>query len=83
MNSDKKSGIFLKVSRDGWTDGVQLSIGDGHGGYRIAGPKFNGSSTTLLTRELTERDITEIRMYLDEAEKALKTLPQEWYPDTE
>lgn len=39
--------VTIDVSRDGWTDGVQLSIGDDNGGYRLAGPKFNGSSETL------------------------------------
>lgn len=64
--------ITLEVSRDGWTDGLQLSIqqthenGGGHG-YRLAGPKFNGSGKTLLTRELNQRDADEIRTYLDAA----------------
>lgn len=61
------SDVVLKVSKDRWTGGLQLSIGDGHGGYRIAGPKFNGSSETILSRTLTERDAEEIRSYLDEA----------------
>jgi len=65
-----KDRITLEVSRDGWTNGVQLSINklDEKGvgwGYRIAGPKFNGSGETLLKRELDQRDVDEIRRYLD------------------
>ena len=62
--------LTIDVSRDGWTDGLQLSIskrdeaglGDG---YRLAGPKFNGSSENVLTTTLDERDAAEIRRYLD------------------
>ncbi|MER5350633.1 hypothetical protein ABT093_09910 [Kitasatospora sp. NPDC002551] len=62
--------ITLEVSRDGWTNKLQLSINHlnaaGRGlGYRLAGPKFNGSSTSLLKTTLDERDATEIRGYLD------------------
>lgn len=62
--------LTLEVSRDGWTKGLQLSINQrdekGLGsGYRLAGPKFNGSGETLLTRTLTEEDAKEIRAYLD------------------
>lgn len=62
--------LTLEVSRDGWTKGLQLSINQrdekGLGsGYRLAGPKFNGSGETLLTRTLTEQDAKEIRAYLD------------------
>jgi hypothetical protein len=62
--------VWMAVTEDGWTGGVQLSIsrldaaGTGHG-YRIAGPKFNGSGRSLLRRELTEDDAQEIRRYLD------------------
>lgn len=59
--------ISLTVSKDGWTKGLQLSIDAGDGGYRIAGPKFNGSSTVLLTHQLDQRDVDEIRRYLDDA----------------
>jgi hypothetical protein len=64
--------VALNVSRDGRTGGLQLSIdqecdnGTGHG-YRIAGPKFNGSGENLLKHRLTERDADEIRVYLDSA----------------
>ncbi len=62
--------IHIDVCRDGLTNGLQLSInqtdedGAGHG-YRLAGPKFNGSGKVLLSRTLDERDATEIRRYLD------------------
>ena len=62
--------LELAVERDSWTSRLQLSISklDEHGagdGYRIAGPKFNGSSKPVLTAKLTERDAAEIRSYLD------------------
>jgi hypothetical protein len=62
--------ITIDVSRDGLTNGLQLSINQideddaGHG-YRLAGPKFNGSGKVLLSRTLDERDAAEIRRYLD------------------
>lgn len=56
---------LLSIYKDGWTGGIQLSIGDKNGGYRIAGPKFNGSGKPLLEHRLTERDAKEIRYYLD------------------
>ena len=61
---------YISVDKDGWTKGFQLSIGvenekgGGHG-YRIAGPKFNGTSSTVLKHHLTERDAREIRAFLD------------------
>lgn len=67
------AGVYLIVSRDGWTGGVQLSIerlsaeGTGYG-YRIAGPKFNGSSENLVKHRLSDRDADEIANYLKEAQ---------------
>lgn len=66
--SEKK--ITIELSRDGWTKGLQLSINeiaeDGGGdGYRIFGPKFNGSGELIHKHVLDERDATEIRAYLD------------------
>lgn len=58
-------GITLSVSRDGWTEGIQLSIGDSSSGYRLAGPKFNGSSKNLVSRTLDAGDAEEIRKFLD------------------
>jgi hypothetical protein len=62
--------IVIDVDRDGWTKGLQLNIAhldeNGTGsGYRLAGPKYNGSSENLLRRELDERDVREIRAFLD------------------
>ncbi|MFF9568456.1 hypothetical protein [Streptomyces sp. NPDC014685] len=62
--------IVIDVDRDGWTKGIQLNIvkldANDHGwGFRLAGPKYNGSSTNLLRTELTERDAGEIRQALD------------------
>lgn len=59
---------FLSVSKDGWTGGIQLSICDESGsGFRIHGPKFNGSGKNLVDHKLTQRDADEIRRYLDRA----------------
>ena len=45
---------------------INQLAGDGTGhGYRLAGPKFNGTGETLLERPLDERDAAEIRRYLD------------------
>lgn len=69
-------GVFLTVDRDGWTKAIQLSIGvddengNGHG-YRIAGPKYNGSSKSLIRHRLSIRDITEIEQYLAKAKTLL------------
>jgi len=70
--------LTIDVTRDGWTGKLQLSIsqrdeaGAGHG-YRLAGPKFNGSGTTVLSRTLDERDASEIRKYLDAVFPAART----------
>jgi hypothetical protein len=62
------NAAFFRVEQDGWTRGIQLSITDQSGsGFRIAGPKFNGSSKALVTHQITERDANEIRQYLDQA----------------
>ena len=67
--------VTLEILKDGWTGQLQLSIqaydeeGDGDG-YRLIGPKFNGSSTLLRSVDLSARDIQEIRSYLDRAEEA-------------
>jgi hypothetical protein len=58
----------LSVFKDGWTGGTQLSICDETGsGFRVCGPKFNGSGTLLIKRQLTQRDADEIRRYLNRA----------------
>ena len=63
----EKDSITLNVDQDGWTGKLQLSIGDRNGGYRICGPKYNGSSKNLLTRLITKQDAAEIRRCLDKA----------------
>lgn len=69
--------VKIQISKDGWTKGLQLSIdyedpkeGRDHG-YRLAGPKFNGSSKILLDYTLDERDIREIERYLNLAKDEL------------
>lgn len=57
---------YLSVDRDKLTGGIQISINDGTGGYRIAGPKHCGMSETLRSHVLTKRDVQEIRAYLRE-----------------
>ncbi|MFJ9988627.1 hypothetical protein ACIQUD_32220 [Streptomyces globisporus] len=62
----------IDVDRDGWTKNLQLNIvtldeNSSGMGYRLAGPKYNGSSTNLLRVELDERDAAEIRAALDAA----------------
>jgi hypothetical protein len=52
--------VYLAVTRDGWTGKLQLSIGDDTSGYRIAGPKFNGSSTDVLRHTLSEGNVINI-----------------------
>ncbi|EKS37799.1 hypothetical protein [Afipia clevelandensis] len=65
------SKIFLCVDRDGWTGGYQLSIDDDHGGFRIAGPKYNGSSKSIIRHQITARDAGRIREYLDKIAPAV------------
>lgn len=62
--------VTINVERDGLTGKLQLSINDvdesGSGsGYRIAGPKFNGTSTTLLSAPISRHDAKQIIAYLE------------------
>ncbi|WP_240812564.1 hypothetical protein [Streptomyces sp. DASNCL29] len=62
--------IVFDVDRDGWTKGLQLNIAqldeNGSGtGYRLHGPKYNGSSKNLIRHVVDERDAAEIRQMLD------------------
>lgn len=66
-----KGVVCFTVDRDGWTDSLQLSIGDDDGGYRLAGPKYNGSSKSLLRRPLTARDCNELEAYIKQAREAI------------
>lgn len=78
-----KPGVSIELSRDGLTGGYQLSIdsidasGGGHG-YRIAGPKFCGKSTTIQRVTLNARDRDEIRRYLDLIPDAPVPAPAGW-----
>lgn len=63
---------YLSVDKDNLTGGIQISINDGDGGYRIAGPKYCGTSETLKTHVLTEQDVWEIRRYLRRVLASLK-----------
>jgi len=41
----------IRVDKDGWTGNLQVNICvPESGGYRLAGPKYNGSSENLLKR---------------------------------
>jgi hypothetical protein len=63
--------LLIEVSYPSWNmTALQLSIGkrDEQGlydGYRIAGPKFDGTGETILRAELSRADAAEIRRYLD------------------
>lgn len=67
--------MSIYISIDQRSDGrLQLSIGKqdknggGHG-YRIAGPKYDGSGKILLRHTITPRDKDEIMSYLRLASK--------------
>ena len=60
-----KSAIAITVDRRSYDGALQIAIGDGSTGFRIAGPKYDGAGTTLLRRVLTERDAREIKEWLD------------------
>jgi hypothetical protein len=67
------SNVSINVCKDGSTGLMQLSIDNKNGGYRLCGPKFNGSSKLVLSCNIDSMSkITEIRRYLDEAEAQLK-----------
>lgn len=65
-----REGLILTLDRDGWTKRHQLSLcltvnGEEQHGIRLAGPKYNGSSTPLQTKVLTQHDADQIRQMLD------------------
>ena len=64
------SAPYIEVTRDGWTKGIQISINDDAGGYRLSGPKFNGSQETIGKAILGKHDRAELRRYLDRADAA-------------
>lgn len=59
--------IYFSLDKDGLTGGLQLSIEDDVGGYRIAGPKYCGHSKNLQRKKIDAHDAKEIRAYLDKA----------------
>lgn len=59
--------IYFEVDKDTLTGGLQLCIGDDHGGYRIAGPKYSGNSKQLQKHVIDSHDAQQIRKYLDAA----------------
>lgn len=59
--------IYLEVWQDGLTGGIQLSIGDDSGGFRVGGPKFSGTGKSLRKFPIDQYTATEIRRYLDQA----------------
>lgn len=65
--------VVLIVSRDGWTQGHQLSIHTESGGFRLCGPKINGSSTVILKYHLDRAGIRELRAACDAAESELSS----------
>lgn len=65
-----KAGVYISVDQRSIDGAMQISIGiqdeSGHGhGYRLAGPKYDGRGKTLLRHVLSERDATEVKVYLD------------------
>lgn len=67
--------MTIEIDRDGWTNNIQVNIsktdasGCGHG-YRLAGPKYNGSSTQLWSHPLTPDDATMALALLAGVDKA-------------
>ena len=70
--SKREPCVYLSVDRDKLTGGIQLSIDDENGGYRIAGPKYCGMSVSLIEHHLDERDVAELSAYLRKARRLLK-----------
>lgn len=59
--------VYISVDKRSRDGAIQVSINaDGHG-FRIAGPKYDGSGTNLLTKEITATDAAEIKRYLKQA----------------
>jgi hypothetical protein len=79
---------YISVDRRDCDGGLQISIGSedatGGTGYRIAGPKYDGRGKTLLKHFITERDVREIKGYLEpekrpklKYDKGLRTIVEE------
>jgi len=59
--------VLLRLDRDTSTGFMQVSIGDGSTSYRLMGPKYWGKSLTVKTIQLSQRDVENIRQFLDAA----------------
>lgn len=73
--------LLIQVFRDDWTKRLQLSIdvedaNGGGSGYRLDGPKFNGSSKALLRCRIDERAAQQMRAYLDRVFPVVPQLPK-------
>ena len=65
------SGVYFEIYQ-GNGDTLKLFIGDDRGGFMLMGTKFNWRERLLRKRELTGRDIDEIRAYLRQAKRRLR-----------
>ena len=52
--------VYFSLDQDGWGGGFQLSINNETSGYRIGGPKYNGSSTLIKKFTISPRDAKEM-----------------------
>lgn len=62
-----KPGIYLCVDRTRGAFQVSINVRDADGGghgYRICGPKYDGTATPVVEHRLSERDVVEIERYL-------------------
>ena len=57
--------VILTVDERAVDGAIQVSIGNERGGYRLAGPKYDGRGCQLLRVVLDERARAVIRRYLD------------------
>jgi hypothetical protein len=55
----------LRLTVDKTHGQYQLSIKDGNGGFRIAGPKFDGTNREVFSAAIDEHTAGTIRQYLD------------------
>ena len=65
---------YISIDKRAVDGALQISIGeeDENGsshGYRIAGPKYDGFGKTLLKHYISERDIEEIKYYLEPSKR--------------
>jgi len=59
----KPKGVYFSIDEN--SQGlIQLAINHGSSGYRICGPKYDGTGRTIKRHELTEDDVKTLRKYL-------------------